>query len=385
MLASRLLSCAFLLLGACAGEADPEASESAEGERIYREPIEDGNTFACATCHALEEPAPDFRRPGHSLGDAAARPSFKNGAVSELREAVNSCLTEWMNAEPWTARDPRWIELERFLRSQAPASTVALDIQIVAPPGDLSGGDAARGRALFDASCAVCHDEGGTGSQLAPPVAGLALDPSYIATRVRTSGRSDSAVYDGLTGGVMPFWGADRLTDDELRDIVAWLSMDDGVADGGDEEPTSEGSGTEGGDADVDSGGDPTSDGGTDTGDELPNNCPATHERVGWIAELSTEFHDVSGVAEIVDDCTVVIHDFTYDGSGIDVRIYGGIGGDYDNGYAMTDDLLKPGGYDGVLLEAVLPEGRTLEELDGISVWCVDVGVDFGSGSFTPP
>jgi mono/diheme cytochrome c family protein len=371
MPASRLLLCAFLLLGACAGEADPEAAESAEGERIYLEPVEDGNTFACATCHALEESASDFRRPGHPLGDAAARPSFKDGAVIELREAVNSCLVEWMNAEPWTAVDPRWIELERFLQSQAPASAPAIDLQIVAPPGDLSGGDVARGRAVFDGSCAVCHDEGGTGSQLAPPVAGLALDPGYIATRVRTSGRSDSAVYDGLTGGVMPFWGADRLTDAELRDIVAWLSMDDGVADGGDDDP--------------DSGGDPTADGGADTGDELPSNCPATHERVGWIAELSTEFHDVSGIAEIVDDCTVVIHDFTYDGSGIDVRIYGGIGGDYDDGYAMTDDLLKPGGYDGVQLEAVLPQGRTLDELDGVSVWCVEVGVDFGSVVFAPP
>src|SRR5688572_18858049 len=109
MLAPRMLSCALLLLGACAGQADSEAAEIAEGERIYREPVEDGNTFACATCHALEEPASDFRRPGHPLGDAAARPSFKDGAVTDLREAVNSCLVEWMNAQPWSAPDPRWI------------------------------------------------------------------------------------------------------------------------------------------------------------------------------------------------------------------------------------------------------------------------------------
>ena len=42
-------------------------------------------------------------------------------------------------------------------------------------------------------------------------------------------------------------------------------------------------------------------------------------------AELEEYFHDVSGTAEIVDDCTVIIHDFTYDGTGLDVRIYGGI------------------------------------------------------------
>jgi hypothetical protein len=190
-------------------------------------------------------------------------------------------------------------------------------------------------------------------------------------------------VYDGLTGGVMPFWGADRLTDDELRDIVAWLAMDDGVAESGSSDPD------DGGDMGSDSAGDPTGESGESEGGETegepPINCPATHERVGWVADLSTAFHDVAGRAEIVDDCTVVIHDFTYDGTGIDVRIYGGVDGDYDNGYAMTDDLLKPGGYDGVLLEAVLPEGRTLDDLDGVSVWCVDVGVDFGSGLFAPP
>jgi mono/diheme cytochrome c family protein len=383
MLPARLLVSTALLLPACVGDAHSDAPDTSEGERIYLEPVEDGNTFACATCHALEEPAADFRRPGHSLGDAAARPSFKNGAVGDLREAVNSCLVEWMNAEPWDADDQRWMELERFLQSIAPASAEAIDIRVVAPPDDLGGGDPVAGREVFAASCAVCHEEDGNGSELAPPVAGFALAPDYVARRVRTSGRNDSSVYDGLTGGVMPFWGADRLTDDELRDIVAWLAMDDGVAESGSSDPD------DGGDMGSDSAGDPTGESGESEGGETegepPINCPATHERVGWVADLSTAFHDVAGRAEIVDDCTVVIHDFTYDGTGIDVRIYGGVDGDYDNGYAMTDDLLKPGGYDGVLLEAVLPEGRTLDDLDGVSVWCVDVGVDFGSGLFAPP
>ncbi|HGG57851.1 MAG TPA: hypothetical protein ENK31_08665, partial [Nannocystis exedens] len=92
----------------------------------------------------------------------------------------------------------------------------------------------------------------------------------------------------------------------------------------------------------------------------------------------------VKGLATIIDDCTVVITDFGYDGTGIDVRIYGAENSDYDKGYAMTDDLLKAGGDEGVTLTATLPEGETMDNLDGISVWCVDVGVDFGSGLFTP-
>jgi len=177
----------------------------------------------------------------------------------------------------------------------------------------------------------------------------------------------------------MPFWSADRLGDDELRDIVAWLAIDDGVAEG-----ESDAGGSSQDDGSGESGPEPDTGGSEDSGG-TGTNCPATHPRVGWIAELSMEFHGVGGTAEIVDDCTVVIHDFTYDGTGIDVRIYGARGGDYDSGYAMTDDLLKAGGYDGVELEALLPQGRTLDDLDGVSVWCVDVGVDFGSGLFAPP
>jgi len=363
------------LANACSSQAAP-IDDDAAGRRVYGQPVDDGNTFSCATCHALEEPADDYRRPGHPLGDAAARPSWKNGAVHDLREAVNTCLVEWMNAQPWSADDPRWLDLEHFLVTRAPESAGAIDIRIVDPPDDLSGGDPTRGRDVFDGACAVCHDEGGTGTQLAPAVAGLALDPSYVATRVRTSGRSDSAVYEELTGGVMPFWGADRLTDDELRDIVAWLAQG-AVSD----DATSEEGGSEDDGASESGATDGPSDGAT-TGEA---DCPTTDSRVGWVAELTTNFHGVGGLAEIVDDCTVVVHDFTFDGNGIDVRLYGGVGGDYDAGYPMTDDLVQPGGYDGILLEAVLPADRTLDDLEGVSVWCVDVGVDFGSGSFHPP
>ncbi len=36
-------------------------------------------------------------------------------------------------------------------------------------------------------------------------------------------------------------------------------------------------------------------------------------------------------------------------------------------------------------VEEVLADGVTLDQLDGVSVWCVDVGIDFGSGMFSPP
>jgi hypothetical protein len=113
--------------------------------------------------------------------------------------------------------------------------------------------------------------------------------------------------------------------------------------------------------------------------------CPAIDPKVGWRAELATYYHGVEGVAEVLDDCTIRISNFSYDGTGLDVRILAGKGGDYAGGVALSDDLLRPGGYTGETLTVVLPEGTSLSDVDGISVWCVDVGIDFGSGTFAPP
>ncbi len=347
------------------GEAGEEAAApTSEGERIYRERVEDGNTFTCSTCHALSEPAVDrIRRAGHPIGDAARRPHYKNGQVEELREAVNSCLQEWMNAEPWEADDARWLALEDFLEAQAPDQEAPpLRFEVVDPPPDaeLDGGDPAAGRALFNASCSACHGDDGVGTQLAIPVGGRGLDAAYVARRVRTSGRDDSPIYDGLTGGVMPFWAADRLSDDELRDLIAWLAIEEVAADPGDDDPVEPDPGDSGGMSD----------------------CPQSHPMVGATAVLEEKFHDVGGVAEIIDDCTIEIREFTFDGQGVDVRLYGGLGGDYDGGFAIGDDLINPQGYDGDTLTFTLPQGRTFDDLDGVSVWCVPIGVDFGSGMF---
>ena len=94
--------------------------------------------------------------------------------------------------------------------------------------------------------------------------------------------------------------------------------------------------------------------------------------------------HDVSGTAVIVDNCTVEIRDFTYDGTGLDVRVYGaGASEGFEQGYAMTENLLRATPYDGETITATLPDGESLDDLGKVSVWCLDVPVDFGSGTFS--
>jgi mono/diheme cytochrome c family protein len=333
------------------------ASPLAGGQAVYENRVEGANTFTCSTCHALREPTDDgLRRPGHPIGDATRRPNYKNGQVPRMLDAVNSCLTEWMNADAWTESDPRYTALHRWLDEQAGSGAApALKIQRVDPPAVLTGGDAERGLATFNGACAVCHGANAEGTQKAPKVSGLGLGAGYVATRVRTSGRSNSKVYPGLTGGVMPFWGADRLSDAELVDIVAFLGRKDTSIPG----PTTGG-----------------------TNDSTRRVCGTTHARVGQTAVLQKRFHGVEGKARIVDDCTIEITEFAFDGGGIDVRVYGGKGGDYARGFAMGDDLRKPGGYSGATIRVSLPTTRTLDDLDGVSIWCVPAGADFGSGPF---
>jgi mono/diheme cytochrome c family protein len=332
-----------------------DSGEETSGEALYLQPHADGNTFACATCHALEEPAADgMRRPGHQIGDAANRPSYKNRQLTELIDAVNSCRVEWMAAPTFADDDPRWISLFEYLSEAAgDSAATALTYEIIAPPADLTGGDEMAGQDLFNESCVVCHGVDAVGTERAPVLRGSLLDAETVGRRVRMSGATNSSVYVGLTGGRMPFWAADRLSDEELVDIVAFVLGNDGGAGGG---------GGMGG----------------------LRECDSTHFKIGQVAQLSTFAHQVSGTAVIVDDCTIRLDDFVFDGAGINVRFYGGLGGNYTNGFSMSEeDLRRPEGYDGTeTVYAQLPEGRTLDELDGISVWCVPVRASFGDGLF---
>lgn len=353
-------------LAACGGGDDGETNQQPlSGAELYMEPHPDGNTFACLSCHALEEPTADgFIRPGHPIGDAFARPDYKNGQLGTLREAVNVCRTEWMVADAWEADDPDWLALEGFLREEseqsaptgtAPALTTAI---VIPPPADLSvGGDPVAGQEIFNGRCIVCHGMDGGGTERAPEVTGLALDFELIGRRVRTSGEENSAVYEGLTGGRMPYWSEDRLSDQQLFDVAAYVNTSESAAPGVGEPPPGNGGGA--------------------TGRE----CGSTHSKIGQTAVLNGRSHSVAGTATIIDDCTIEITNFSFDGGGINIQMYGGLGGNYDDGFSFSRNL-KNEVFDGETVSFQLSEENTLDDLDGLSVWCVPVGADFGSGSF---
>lgn len=110
------------------------------------------------------------------------------------------------------------------------------------------------------------------------------------------------------------------------------------------------------------------------------------YERAGWRAELSTIFHDVDGMVIIVDERTIQVEHFTFDGGGPAVYFYLGetdSSPSFGDGIPISGRLSRP--YDDESLTLTLSPEQSLDGYGAISVWCEDFAVNFGSGSFRPP
>ncbi len=105
------------------------------------------------------------------------------------------------------------------------------------------------------------------------------------------------------------------------------------------------------------------------------------HPRVGQVAQLKTIAHNVSGKATVIDNCTIELTGFSYDGQGLpDVFVYGAKDRNYNAGFAIGPNLFGKPQFNATF-RITLKEGE-LERLDGISIWCVRAAVSFGDGLF---
>lgn len=106
---------------------------------------------------------------------------------------------------------------------------------------------------------------------------------------------------------------------------------------------------------------------------------------VGWIAELEGSAHDVGGTAEILDDRTIELRDFTYDGGGLNARFFLLVDGEgFHRDLELTDNLVgEPSDGDTLTLE--IPDGSSFEDFNLLTLWCIPAGVSFGAGVFQEP
>lgn len=111
--------------------------------------------------------------------------------------------------------------------------------------------------------------------------------------------------------------------------------------------------------------------------------CSSSHSLVGSTQNLSTIAHNVSGTVTIIDDCTIEITNFSYDGGGPAVYFYTGFNGVYTGSSAnRMSALLTGNAFSNDTLRLVLPSTVTLDDFDSISVWCVDFNANFGEVRF---
>ena len=107
-----------------------------------------------------------------------------------------------------------------------------------------------------------------------------------------------------------------------------------------------------------------------------------TDPRIGRIADFrSNSTYGVSGRAVISDERTITLENFNYNGMGPDVRIYLGLNGDYANGIDLSG-LISGSPQNNATLTYELPANMTLDDFNGISVWCTIFLIDFSSGTF---
>lgn len=115
----------------------------------------------------------------------------------------------------------------------------------------------------------------------------------------------------------------------------------------------------------------------------LNSGCSSDHPYVGRTAEFSTLAHGVSGTLSILDDCTLEVTMFNYDGLGPSVSFYTGVNQQYLgvgsfflgpqlNGQAWVNDTIR----------LTIPDGKSLDDFDSLSVWCFDFNANFGDAFF---
>ncbi len=214
---------------------------SEAGRRLFYSPTISTNGLSCADCHAdFDEDKHDdgLIRAGHSLFSAYYRTTWwgkdpeADDAYATIDEAAVVCVLHYMrNKDKLTAQQQ--LDLRAYLK--AISQRVLYTPLAIAPAADqtgayagFGGGNRLNGKALFYAACHSCHPNANAG--IAPAPIPRDREPAYYARIIR-EGDGLGAVLSGIdpnaysykSGRFSPFFGADRLSDAQIRDIIAYI------------------------------------------------------------------------------------------------------------------------------------------------------------------
>jgi mono/diheme cytochrome c family protein len=203
--------------------ADSEDA-AARGEKLFRD-RQEGLYPSCADCHSLlpeeEEAKAEQRGPGATLFGAAVREGWRNmNTFKDVGEASQKCAKSWQKREGGLDAAQR-SDLVAFLREHAPEGKLPKR-EVQRQPKllkDLSGGDPETGRRLAATWCVACHNE--AEDALSFPFEPGKRKRDQVARKVR--GYDAKGAFKPEEGS-MSYYTNDRLPDEELRHILAYVA-----------------------------------------------------------------------------------------------------------------------------------------------------------------
>jgi cytochrome c553 len=180
---------------------------------------------SCALCHSLvpeeeEREKAKYLGPGTTLYGAAVRGGWRNmNTYRDVGEASQRCAKWWQKRQGGLKAGQR-ADLVAFLRRHAPKGPLPKRKVERRPKllEELGGGDAAKGAKLVAHYCHGCHRED-------PEALAVELKPHrkkklLIARKVR--GYNSKNKFKPQAGS-MSYYTTDRLSDGDLRHIIAHL------------------------------------------------------------------------------------------------------------------------------------------------------------------
>jgi len=215
----RIAAFALFALAIAASEEGPHA----RGRRVF-EDTQDLAYPSCAHCHALVPEAEERKLPhlgpGATLHGSARRAGWRNlKTFSGVGEALQPCAKLWQKRKKGIEGEDL-AALVAYLEAHGGDAPLPMRKVEKQPKlaEDWSGGDEARGKTLTERFCGGCHHDG----------------EDAISARLRPHSKQVDAVARKVRGydakgkfypqeGTMSYYTTERLSDDDLRHILAYV------------------------------------------------------------------------------------------------------------------------------------------------------------------
>lgn len=221
----------------CVAACSREYPASELGEELFSDPsvsTSPYNTFTCATCHQVgaDPTAPGARiDPGYDLAHVVYRGSWWGGYETQLLDAINVCMKEFMGGRLLTTEDIDAQALYEYLdQHSSPTEARPLPLTVIKDATGLShlAGDAARGADIYARACHRCHGAPHTGEGRTTTRATVVPEDTVAAFPANPRAAVVEKVRHGKffgIGGIMPLYSAETLSDEALADMLVYLGL----------------------------------------------------------------------------------------------------------------------------------------------------------------